>query len=645
MDNGGTSSADEPPPSVTSARTANIAVPPSSNSLVEMNSRSSRLHLLVVANGSRDTSFCQTIAIRLSKDPKIAIRVIVDDATPRLNQTLAVELNYSLALSPERADDATRAEMELRHRRAVELVEWADLMVLCPIDADHLAKMMGGHSDTMILEVLRSWDASKRILLVPGMSTTMWENPVTKRQMSKLHRKWHWVRVLPPILWRYEHTDAAPYFKRVVEEWSGLDDVLGIVKNQADLLTMGHDVDVSAAKCAGGSAGTEDALSPSPSQGGNGGAKTRTTLPPEIWGLILEHTNDWELAQSLGVFTTLEMPTVQGWRLAPKDLSDPLHVFMHQLEWKLLTADTAAVCRFLEGAPANLADLSALAIKLIFKFALIGVLTYIEGHCPIVFRNFDGKTVPTKASAYYGRTDILDWWARSPSFLEKQYDAEAMDGASRNGYVHVLEWWRRSGLPLKYTEAALEQASARGHLRVLDWWRQAAAGGGSGTDDDSGSGSGSGVAAAVVVPKPGRSLTCAAQTGQTEVLRWWMASGMTVEHLDGVCMKASQKGRADVLETWRQLRGDDDIIFNAQVLVEPTVHSYIDVLEWWRLYARGELPGMGGRPAKKVEYRTMDIEEALEDSLGDQTRVRRWWAENGLNLGLGTSEWMKSRYL
>ncbi|KLU88529.1 phosphopantothenoylcysteine decarboxylase [Magnaporthiopsis poae ATCC 64411] len=658
MDNGGTSSADEPPPA---ARSANITAPSSSHSLTDMNNRSSRLHLLVVANGSRDTSFCQTIAIRLSKDPKIAIRVIVDDATPRLNQALAVELNYSLAVSPERADGTTRSLIEMHRRRAVELVEWADLMVLCPIDADHLAKMMGGHSDTMILEVLRSWDASKRILLVPGMSTTMWENPVTKRQMSKLHRKWHWVRVLPPILWRYEHADAPPYFKRVVEEWSGLDDVLGIVKNQADLLTIkmpqylykgilmiASPRTTSTVRSAVSLVVCKPPFRPKVLRSKT---KTRTTLPPEIWGLILEHTNDWELAQSLGVFTTLEMPTSQGWRLAPKDPSDPLQVFMHQLEWKLLTADTAAVCRFLEGAPANLTDLSALAIKLIFKFALIGVLTYIEGHCPIVFRNFDGKTVPTKASAYYGRTDILDWWARSPSFLEKQYDTEAMDGASRNGYVHVLEWWRRSGLPLKYTEAALEQASARGHLRVLDWWRQASTAGGSGSGSGSGTDGNSedsgtaATAAAVVVPKPGRSLTCAAQTGQTEVLRWWMASGMAVEHLDGVCMKASQKGRADVLETWRQLRGDDDIIFNAQVLVEPTVHSYIDVLEWWRLYARGELPGMGGRPAKKVEYRTMDIEEALEDSLGDQTRVRRWWAENGLNLGLGTSEWMKPRYL
>ena len=75
------------------------------------------------------------------------------------------------------------------------------------------------------------------------------------------------------------------------------------------------------------------------------------------------------------------------------------------------------------------------------------------------------------------------------------------------------------------------------------------------------------------------------------------------------------------------------------------MNAHIRVLDWWRDYAHAALPGMNGRRAKRVEYRTMDIEEALEDSLGDQTAVRRWWAESGLNLGLGTSEWMKPRYL
>ena len=138
----------------------------------------------------------------------------------------------------------------------------------------------------------------------------------------------------------------------------------------------------------------------------------------------------------------------------------------------------------------------------------------------------------------------------------------------------------------------------------------------------------------------------AAQYGHVEIMRWWLEqSGVPLEHQEHVCKIASRWGQVKILDLWRELRGDDKMQFDNQILIEPTFHAHIPVLEWWRRYAHGELPGMNGRKGKRVEYKTMDIEEALEDSLGDQTRVRRWWAENGLNLGLGTSEWMKVRYL
>ena len=105
--------------------------------------------------------------------------------------------------------------------------------------------------------------------------------------------------------------------------------------------------------------------------------------------------------------------------------------------------------------------------------------------------SFSGKLLPNKASAPYGREDILDWWNTSPSFLKKEYDADTLDGASRMGYVYILDWWKRSGLTLKYTEAALEQSSAKGHLLVLEWWKEAA------LEDDS------------ILLKPGRSLLAA----------------------------------------------------------------------------------------------------------------------------------------
>jgi hypothetical protein len=564
------------------------------------------LRLLVAANGPRDVAFAEAIAVRLSKDSQITTRAIVDDMTHRLAQEIFVLQNQGLRRG-EPGGTNSKDTQDLQHK-ACELVEWADLLVLAPIDADTLAKMMCGISDTLLLEVLRSWDASKRILMIPGMSTQMWENPVTKRQMSKLHRKWGWIRVMPPILWHYDK--SIPHPKRIVE-WEGFNELLGIIKNQADFLKLGHDIEISAQPS------TPPAVK----------SKAHSPLPPEIWTMIFEFTNDWELATCLGVFTTLEMPTSQGWRREPKDPNDPLQVFMHDLEWTLLTADTQAICDKLAQAPPTFHDLSALAVHLIFKFSLTGVLSYIEANLPHIFKCFDGKTIPTKASAPYGRTAILDWWARSPSFLEKQYGVEALNHASGRGFVHVLDWWRRSGLPLKYDEQAFEMASAQGHVHVLEWWREA------GMQDPS------------IVVKPGRSLLAAAQWGQLAVMRWWEESGIPVGHQDAVCKMASRWGQVKVLDLWRQLRGDDKLQFDNQILIEATFHAHIPVLEWWRKYAHGELPGMGGRKGNRVEYKTMDVEEALEDSLGDQTKVRRWWAENGLNLGLGTSEWMKIRYL
>lgn len=590
-------------PGITRGRLHHVSSSPSINEP----QRPRSLHLLVAANGARDVAYAETIAVRLSKESQITTRAIVDDMTHRLAQEIIAVQNQSLIKAIE--DATSLRSIENCQQQASELVEWADLLVLAPINADTLAKMMCGIADTLLLEVLRGWDASKQILLVPGMTTHMWENPVTKRQMSKLHRKWNWIRLMPPILWHYDNKSNP---KRVVE-WDGFNEILGIIKNHAALLNMGHNVEVG--------------MLPRTSSTSTS-RRSRVMLPPEIWSMIFEFTNDWELATSLGIYTTLEMPTTEGWRREPKDPNDPLQVFMHELEWKLLSADTDAVCKKLDEAPPSFHDLSALAVHLIFKFSLTGVLTYIESHFPHIFKCFDGRTIPTKASAYYGRTEILDWWHKSPSFLEKQYDEEALNGASMRGFVHVLEWWRASRLPLRYSETAFEMASSKGHMAVLKWWKEAS------IQDSS------------ITLKPGRALLGAAQWGYTNVMRWWdEQSGVPVGHQDAVCKMASKWGQVEVLEFWRQLRGDDKLQFDNQILIEPTYHAHIPVLEWWRKYAHGELPGMNGRKGKRVEYKTMDVEEALEDSLGDQTKVRRWWAENGLNLGLGTSEWMKIRSL
>ncbi|KJZ74627.1 hypothetical protein HIM_05977 [Hirsutella minnesotensis 3608] len=579
---------------------------PSSSSLNDMSSRNRKLRLLVAATGPRDTSWAQALVVRLSKNPQIETRAIVDDVVPRLTQTIIVMENRSLALGQgERADD-----IEFYRQQAYELVEWADVLVCVPLNADGISKMLAGIADTLLGEVLRGWDIHKKVVLVPGMSTHMWTNPITKRQLSKLHRKWGWIRVMTPILWHYEGT---PNPKRV-PNWNGFNEVLCFIKNQADLLGLGRDLEIA----------TDPAIFLDGGFVGN--VRIKAKLPPEIWTVVLDFAGDWELSKALGIYTNLPMPT--PWSLSPKDNNDPLKVYEHELEWTVLTCNSAAICKKLSQSPPNFQDIPALVVKLVIRFALIQVLEYMEANRPDLFRAFGGTTLPTNASAYYPRTDVLDYWKQSRWFRDKHvYDAEAVDVASRNGHVRILDWWwRRSGLPLRYTETALEQASGKGHLLVLEWWRDAAA------QDES------------IVLRPGRSLLWAAQYGQAEVIRWWDASGIPVAHGDGVAKVASRWGRVDVLETWRRLKGDNKLVFDGEVLISSTIHQHVEVLEWWRKFAHGELEGMNGRK-QPVEFRTCNIEEALEDSIGDQSKARRWWAQYGLDLRMRNQEWLQTRYL
>lgn len=323
---------------------------------------------------------------------------------------------------------------------------------------------------------------------------------------------------------------------------------------------------------------------------------------------------------------------------------------MRSLEWIILTSPVPRIIEKLKTAPEDMRYLSSLCVKLIIKFCLTDLLTYLETSLKDVFwASFGQKLLPTKASAVYGRTEILEWWRTSPTFLSKDYTAEAIDGASKSGFVHVLDWWRKSGLPLKYTEAALEQASSKGHILVLEWWKQASLHQGNyhldserrhyGVADEATGSEGR----PPLQLKPGKALLAAAQNNQPLVLIWWDNSGIPISHSESVAKLASAHGHVDVLDVWRELKGEK-LAFDSQVLVGPTKNGHVEVLEWWKNYSRGS----EGRPGGRVEYKTCDIEEALEDSVGnegEEYEVRKWWARNGLNLGVQVSEWTKVKVL
>lgn len=631
---------------------------------------SPKFNVLIAANGEREIAQAEALTIRFSNHPRIETKAIVDTVTQRMARTAPTWPNIRTESSENRVEkvrEREQREVDASLKEAYDMCEWADILVLAPINAHTMAMMLNGMTGNMMLEVLRSWDVSKKIIMIPGMTKSMWENPMTRKQLFEVRTKWNWVRVMHPILWSYDSSSGSG---KCIPSWTGtaFNQLVEVIQNQADLMTIGHDVD--------------DTTSGELAQRS---LKTDTHLPPEIWSIIFQYVGDWETAVKMRVWTNL--PTPDEWKnRTPRNAKDPLQQYQRELEWTILLSPTPAIIHKLSQAPRNLLYLSSLSVKLIIKFSLIPVLSYLSTTLKDVFwASFGSTLLPTKASAAYGRPQILEWWRTSPSFLKKDYTSEAIDGASKSGFVHVLDWWHKSGLPLKYTEAALEQASSKGHILVLEWWKEASTHQGSyfidatptmtaskslppntlvSTPLASTTSTHTSTSLSPLRLKVGKSIVAAAQNGHASTIRWWDTSGIPYSHTESVCKIASAYGHVEVLEEWKRLKGEKFAMsFDNQVLVGPTKNAFVCVLEWWRAQTlednegaeaeeeKAIAGGMVGKPKSarlRVEYKTCDIEEALEDcvgSAGGEHEVRKWWGKNGLNLGVGTSEWMQVKTL
>src|SRR4051812_19729668 len=64
--------------------------------------------------------------------------------------------------------------------------DWADLLVVAPLDANTLGKFALGLCDNFLTCLFRAWDFSKPVVLAPAMNTLMWRNPVTSRHLRML---------------------------------------------------------------------------------------------------------------------------------------------------------------------------------------------------------------------------------------------------------------------------------------------------------------------------------------------------------------------------------------------------------------------------------------------------------------------------
>lgn len=64
--------------------------------------------------------------------------------------------------------------------------QWADLLIVAPLDANTLAKFSLGLSDNFLTCLYRAWDFARPVILAPAMNTLMWQSPVTLRHLRQL---------------------------------------------------------------------------------------------------------------------------------------------------------------------------------------------------------------------------------------------------------------------------------------------------------------------------------------------------------------------------------------------------------------------------------------------------------------------------
>ena len=68
----------------------------------------------------------------------------------------------------------------------INLMKWADLIILCPASANTISKMANGIADNLVtsLFLAHSWD--KPYLIAPAMNTAMYKHPATQESLNKL---------------------------------------------------------------------------------------------------------------------------------------------------------------------------------------------------------------------------------------------------------------------------------------------------------------------------------------------------------------------------------------------------------------------------------------------------------------------------
>ncbi|KAF5241021.1 hypothetical protein FAUST_4053 [Fusarium austroamericanum] len=212
-----------------------------STETLELARSDGKRHILLAASGSVATIKLVQIINGLKQQENISIRLILTQSAseflagqsleqPTVDQVSRLPHVDAIYTDAHEWAQPWKRNAPILH---IELRRWADVLVIAPLSANTMAKIVNGLCDNLLTSVVRAWDTTgsvdgvkKKILVAPAMNTAMFSHPITATHIKVLEKDWGgkngWFEVLQPISKSLACGDvgngAMVSWERIVEE-------------------------------------------------------------------------------------------------------------------------------------------------------------------------------------------------------------------------------------------------------------------------------------------------------------------------------------------------------------------------------------------------------------------------------------------